>query len=69
MVGEVVVEVLVSDELVLLGDRVVVSVTVEVTTELFVLVLEIEPPTVTAVWACCPLPRTVTINFCPGTMP
>jgi hypothetical protein len=39
-------------ELVLVGDTVVVSVTVEVIADLVVLVLEIDPLKVTAVWAC-----------------
>jgi len=46
-----------------------VTVTVVVLTELDVLVLEIEPLAITAVWACCPLPRTVTMYFCPEIMP
>ena len=40
---------------------VVLSVTVEVD-------VEVVAPATTAVCACCPLPRTVTMYFCPATM-
>ena len=45
-----------------------VTVTVVVISLALEVVVDTEPVAVTAVWACCPLPKTVTMYFCPGTM-
>lgn len=70
LVVEVVEEVDVSEEVevwLVEGLLVVIALVVEEVLDV-VVVTDSEPLAMTAVWACCPLPSTVTMYFCPVTM-